>query len=570
VGLTTNRIYHGDCIGLLDRVEPGSIDLVFADPPFNIGYQYDVYHDEQADNEYLQWTRRWMSGVHKVLKPSGAFWLAIGDEYAAELKLIAKNEVGFTCRSWVIWYYTFGVNCTRMFSRSHTHLLYFVKNQSDFTFNADDPAIRVQSARQLVYADARANPNGRLPDNTWILRPQDTSDGFRADHNTWYFPRVAGTFKERQGFHGCQMPEQILGRIIQCCSNPREIVLDPFGGSGTTFAVAKKLGRRWIGFELSQDYVDKIKARLDRIRPGAPLDGAANPLTSAPPTVAAPKTRRNASSSLLNSKSNHLAGRSRSPEQRNGFVNGIVDAYRTTHDGFAVDHVLADVALNDLFLGACRKNGLPGDPVEWNRALLRIRKAGRLPHVHRRVRTLTFNEMDLYSFASEVAMQRLSVECDATLDDILCDPKLAARFDELAAAFSPGYTPFQYRWAALALRKRARDAKRIALELQQWLSRRLPPSREIARCNWSEYACPGVYLLSVPSNCWLYVGETLDLERRVNLTQQIPSWRKQQPLRVTLIRDNNNKSSGLKSILIGKVRPVMNSHLLLPDIEAVA
>ena len=73
---------------------------------------------------------------------------------------------------------------------------------------------------------------------------------------------MAGTFKEREGFHGCQMPEQLLGRIIRCSSNPDEIVLDPFGGSGTTLAVAKKLGRQWIGFELSADYVAKIKARL--------------------------------------------------------------------------------------------------------------------------------------------------------------------------------------------------------------------------------------------------------------------------------------------------------------------
>ncbi|MBN1393771.1 MAG: site-specific DNA-methyltransferase [Pirellulales bacterium] len=287
--LTIDNVHQGDCIELFERVEPGGVDLVFADPPFNIGYEYDVYHDERSDEEYLNWTRRWMAGVRRALKPDGTFWLAIGDEYAAELKLIAQRDCGFTCRSWVIWYYTFGVNCKRAFSRSHTHLLYFVADPKRFTFNASDPAVRVPSARQLVYNDARADPKGRLPDNTWILRPQDAPEGFQPDHDTWFFSRVAGTFKERAGFHGCQMPEQLLGRIIRCCSNPGELVLDPFSGSGTTLAVAKKLDRRWIGFELSQEYVSKIKARLRGARVGAELDGPADPITSAPPTPKAPR-----------------------------------------------------------------------------------------------------------------------------------------------------------------------------------------------------------------------------------------------------------------------------------------
>jgi site-specific DNA-methyltransferase (adenine-specific) len=292
VALAANEIYPGDCIELLKAIKPGSIDLAFADPPFNIGYKYDVYHDERTDHEYLEWSRRWMEGVDRAMKPNGTFWLAIGDEYAAELKLLAQRDLGLTCRSWVIWYYTFGVNCVRGFSRSHTHLFHFVKDPKDFTFNADDPAVRVKSARELVYADRRANPKGRLPDNTWILRPQDAPDSFRADEDTWYYARVAGTFKEREGFHGCQMPEQLLGRIIRCCSNPGEIVLDPFGGSGTTLVVAKKLGRRWLGFELSADYAARVKARLEQTREGDLLDGAADPLSSAPATPETPRIRK--------------------------------------------------------------------------------------------------------------------------------------------------------------------------------------------------------------------------------------------------------------------------------------
>ncbi len=152
-----------------------------------------------------------------------------------------------------------------------------------FTFN--DAAIRVPSARQLVYGDRRANKNGRLPDDTWILRPQDIAGRVSADEDTWYFPRVCGTFKERAGFHGCQMPEQLLGRIIKVSSNPGDLVLDPFGGSGTTLVVAKKLGRDYLGFELSENYYQKIEERLASVKVGQALDGAEEPTVSAPSTA---------------------------------------------------------------------------------------------------------------------------------------------------------------------------------------------------------------------------------------------------------------------------------------------
>ena len=266
---------RGDCLDLFESVPDGSIDLAFADPPFNIGYSYDVYDDRRAEGEYLNWSRKWGAEIVRVLKPDGTFWLAIGDEYAAELKVLFHRELGLSFRSWVIWYYTFGVNCAKKFSRSHAHLLYFTKSDKEFTFR--DEAIRVPSARQLVYADKRSNPKGRLPDDTWILRPQEIPESFSADEDTWFVSRVCGTFKERKGWHGCQMPEKILGRIINACSNEGETVLDPFAGSGTTLAVAKKLNRRYLGFELSPEYAERAEQRLDSITSGQPLDGGEEP-----------------------------------------------------------------------------------------------------------------------------------------------------------------------------------------------------------------------------------------------------------------------------------------------------
>ncbi len=278
------KIHHGDCIAGMNALPAGSVDLVFADPPFNIGYDYDVYQDKKEYEHYLGWSRDWIGAVHRVLKPDGTFWLAIGDEYAAELK-IESQKLGFHTRSWVIWYYTFGVNCKTKFSRSHAHLFHFVKDPKQFTFRANELENRIPSARMLVYGDARSNPNGRLPDDTWILRPQDLEGRFSAKEDTWYFPRVAGTFKERAGFHGCQMPEQLLGRIIRLCSHENEVVLDPFSGSASTLAVAKKLHRRFLGFDLSPDYVKRGNERLADIEPGAPLNGAPEPTMSAPTTA---------------------------------------------------------------------------------------------------------------------------------------------------------------------------------------------------------------------------------------------------------------------------------------------
>jgi site-specific DNA-methyltransferase (adenine-specific) len=281
--VTVDTLLNQDCIAGLKQFDDSTVDLAFADPPFNIGYDYDIYHDKLESENYLAWSRDWTAQVVRVLKPTGTFWLAIGDEYAAELKVMLQREHKLTCRSWVVWYYTFGVNCKAKFSRSHAHLFHMVKDPDHFTFNSE--AVRVPSARQLVYGDRRAHPTGRLPDDTWILRPQDVPESFQADEDTWYFPRVCGTFKERAGWHGCQMPEQLLGRIVRACSHPGDLVLDPFAGSGTTLAVAKKLKRHYLGFELSKDYAARVESRLSAIAPGDRLDGAEEPLVSVPDTA---------------------------------------------------------------------------------------------------------------------------------------------------------------------------------------------------------------------------------------------------------------------------------------------
>ncbi len=553
--LRPNHVYQGDCIEKLKAIKPGSVDLVFADPPFNIGYDYDIYDDDRSTSEYLSWSQNWMSAVRKALKPSGTFWLAIGDEYAAELKVLAQDKVGFSCRSWVIWYYTFGVNCVKGFSRSHTHLFHFVKNPESFTFNGRNPAVRVLSARQLVYADGRANSKGRLPDNTWILRPQDHPDeSFQPEDDTWFFSRIAGTFKERAGFHGCQMPEQLLGRIIRVSSNPRDLVLDPFAGSGTTLVVAKKLGRRWLGTELSRDYVSAIQSRLQTCRTGDSLDGPREGSRSAPKTSQGKRKVR-----LLRGRPVPTAD----PETE----QGIIDAYVAACKGRSTDFVLCDPELNSRFVAACKKKALLGDAYTWNRLLLRIRKRGDLPGISRHRVRLSRAQMDSFSFASEIAMQLLSIDFGLTLDDILCSPLAAAKFDELASEFADGHTEFEYRWAAMVVRKRAKKSKTLARErFENWLTDDLADPVPLERCTAVEYQHTGVYVVFSHDQP-LYVGETLDVSARVQQVLDTESWQQLEPTSVQVVvpRSDLETRYGVQSILIQRTNPLFNSRLLRPS-----
>jgi site-specific DNA-methyltransferase (adenine-specific) len=251
-----NTILCGDCIEILRQAPAAFADLIFADPPFNIGYQYDRYRDKVEKNNYIAWTRDWMSACLDVLKPDGSFYIAIGDDYAAHVRIIG-DELGLTLRNWIIWHYTFGQQTRSKFARAHTHIFYFVKNKDKYTFN--DEAIRVLSDRQKIYKDKRANPLGKLPDDVWNE-----------------FPRVCGTFDEREHWHPCQMPESLLARIIRASTNPHEWVLDPFSGSGTTCVVANKLNRFYTGIDISPYYVEEAKKRV-QFSEGQPIEGEVPP-----------------------------------------------------------------------------------------------------------------------------------------------------------------------------------------------------------------------------------------------------------------------------------------------------
>ena len=326
--LAPNQIVQGDSIQLLNDGPEGWVDLCFADPPFNIGYLYHGYDDQKDVNEYCDWSEKWMRAVHRALKPNGSFFLAIGDEFAADLAVIARRKIGFHLRNWIIWHYTFGQQTSKKFAKSHTHILYLTKDAKEFTFNADD--VRVKSARQTIYGDTRANTKGKLPDDTWFLRPQEagghalvepggkllTPDEaaafgyFGSNTDCWNESRVCGTFKEREGWHGCQMPMGVLNRIISAASNPGDTVLDPFNGSGTTVVSAALLGRKYIGIDQSAEYVGYAQKRLAHA-----LETAAHAPTVESKTLAITNDIRRASRVMTETDA---FGRKRVTRARNG------------------------------------------------------------------------------------------------------------------------------------------------------------------------------------------------------------------------------------------------------------
>ena len=234
-------IICGDCRATLGIREKAR--LIFADPPYNIGVDYGG--GEKADlldhDDFVQFCSEWIAMCHARLADDGSLWVLIGDEYAAQIGcLLWEHE--FTLRNWIKWYETFGVNCEDKFNRCSRHLFYCVKDPDRFVFHAS--AVRRPSDRQAKYNDPRAALGGKVWDDVWQI------------------PRLMGTSTERIPDFPTQLPLELLAPIIRCASDPGDLVIDPFCGSGTTGEAALRAGRRFIGIEKSERFADLARARL--------------------------------------------------------------------------------------------------------------------------------------------------------------------------------------------------------------------------------------------------------------------------------------------------------------------
>ena len=240
-------VHNTDCVAGLAGLERGSVDLIFADPPYNIGIDYGdgPRADRRPSGEYVAWIRDWINAAALAISPTGSLWIVCGQEHRSDHDH-AIQAAGLTIRSRITWYETFGVNCKNNFNRTSRPVYYAVKDKRHFTFNRD--AVTTPSARQTKYHDRRAAAGGKILDDVWTI------------------PRVCGTHRERVPGVPTQIPEELLRRVVLCSSNPGDLVVDPFTGSGTTGVVSVKHGRRFAGWELSEEFAAIARERIARHR----------------------------------------------------------------------------------------------------------------------------------------------------------------------------------------------------------------------------------------------------------------------------------------------------------------
>jgi DNA modification methylase len=230
------EIIIGDAPVKMGDIETGSVDLIVADPPYNLGKDYGNNHDIQGFDEYLLFSRNWLRHAHRILKPSGTLYVFMGFRFISYLYDILDRELQMFFNSWIVWHYTQGMGKTKGFSPRHDDILMFTKSK-EFKFNLDN--VRVPQK----YFRERNNMRGANPGDVWE------------------FSHVHYCNENRQN-HPTQKPEGLIERMVLASSDEGDLVLDPFSGSGTTLRVCQQLGRKAIGIEINPDYVRLTTDRL--------------------------------------------------------------------------------------------------------------------------------------------------------------------------------------------------------------------------------------------------------------------------------------------------------------------
>ncbi len=232
------KIIQGNALDLFKDLRNSSIDLIIADPPYNLGKDYGNNHDLKGFDEYLEFSLNWLKEAHRVLKPTGTIYVFMGVRFISYLYDIMDRKLKMFFNSWICWHYTQGMGKKIGFSPRHDDVLMFNKSQ-EFTFNLN--AIRVP---QKFYR-ARNNMRGANPGDVWKFSHVHYCNPNRQKHPT-------------------QKPEGLIERMVLASSNEGDLTLDPFSGSGTTLRVCQQLNRKCTGFELNHDYVQITEERLNK------------------------------------------------------------------------------------------------------------------------------------------------------------------------------------------------------------------------------------------------------------------------------------------------------------------
>lgn len=230
------NIILGDCLNELKSIDSNSVDLIIADPPYNVGKDYGNKSDKQDFENYIDFSKKWLSECHRILKKRGTIYVFIGFRYISYLYQIMEKDLGMNFVNWISWHYTQGVGKTKGFSPRHDDILMFSKS-SNYTFNLDDIRIPQKFYRKIN------NMRGANPGDVWDVSHIHYCQKGRQPHPT-------------------QKPEAIIERMVLASSNEGDLVVDPFSGSGTTLRVCQQLNRNAIGIELNEEYIEQTKERL--------------------------------------------------------------------------------------------------------------------------------------------------------------------------------------------------------------------------------------------------------------------------------------------------------------------
>ena len=242
-------IYWGDAIRVLSELIPDqSAHLIFADPPYNIGKRFSGFVDKwESDEAYAEWCYQWLDLCIQRLKPSGTLYVMSSTQGISYLDVYLRKHLHILSR--IIWHYdSSGVQAKNHFGSLYEPILHCVKDRRNYTFNADDILVEAKTGAKRKLMDYRKS----------TPKPYNSQ---KVPGNVWYFPRVRYRMPEYEK-HPSQKPERLMERIIKASSNPDDVVLDPFSGTFTTCAVARRLGRQAVGIELQEEYIEIGLRRL--------------------------------------------------------------------------------------------------------------------------------------------------------------------------------------------------------------------------------------------------------------------------------------------------------------------